>query len=215
MTREHWRVTDAQFERSAPTRAVLPPEGLPEFAVAGRSNVGKSSLINACTHKGALARVSRSPGRTQLLNAFTWILRGPEVDALEVRCVDLPGYGFAKVSRDVRDGFADMVEDYLERRESLRAALLLVDCRREFDERDRALVEFLAGRPGLEPVRVMLVGTKSDKLGAAERGLWVNRTAEQAGIPRRDVYLTSTHADLGMEGRGGLLDGLAAALQQA
>ena len=211
MTHEHWRVTEALFERSAPTRAALPAEGLAEFAVAGRSNVGKSSLINACTNSTALARVSRSPGRTQLLNAFTWKLRGPQDTSLEARCVDLPGYGFAKISRDVRDGFADMVEDYLLRRASLRVALLLIDCRREFDERDRALVEFLAARP--VAVRVVLVGTKADKLGAATRGLWVEQTADAAGIARRDVFLTSTHASLGLFGPRSLLDTLASSLQ--
>jgi GTP-binding protein len=211
MTREHWRVTEALFERSAPTRAALPAEGLPEFAVAGRSNVGKSSLINALTNSSALARVSRSPGRTQLLNAFTWKLRGPEDAALEARCVDLPGYGFAKVSRDVRESFAEMVEDYLLRRASLRLALLLIDARREFDERDRALVEFLASRPAA--VRVMVVGTKADKLGAAARGLWVQQTADAAGIARRDVFLTSTHASIGLFGPRGVLDTIAATLQ--
>lgn len=213
MTREHWRVTEALFERSAPTRAALPAEDAPEFAVAGRSNVGKSSLINACTNSTALARVSRSPGRTQLLNSFLWKLRGPDGAALGLRCVDLPGYGFAKVSRDVRDGFAEMVEDYLLHRRALAVALLLVDCRREFDERDRALVEFLAARPALAPVRVVLVGTKADKLGAAERGLWAARAGDAAGIARRDVFLTSTHATLGISGPRSLLDGLAGMLR--
>ena len=213
MTSEHWRVIEAQFERSAPTRMAMPPEGLPEFAVSGRSNVGKSSFINSCTNSTALARVSRSPGRTQLLNAFTWKLRGPNEGAFEARCVDLPGYGFAKVSRNVRESFAEMVEDYLLRRNSLAVALLLVDCRREFDERDRALVEFLAVRPGLEPVQVLLVGTKADKLGAAERGLWTERTADMAGIARRDVFLTSTHAQIGISGPRTVLERLAETLR--
>lgn len=190
----------------------LPVDDMPEFAVSGRSNVGKSSLINSATNTRALARVSRSPGRTALLNAFVWSVRRGEEPATDVRCVDLPGYGFAKVARDVRDGFAGMVEDYLLRRDRLRVVLLLVDCRRDVDDRDHALVEFLASARRTTPIRVLVVGTKADKLGASERGLWIDKTAASSGLARRDIHLTSTLAGLGITGPRGLLDGLMSAL---
>jgi GTP-binding protein len=213
MSRDSWRVIDAQFERSAPTRADLPDDGLPELAVAGRSNVGKSSLINACTNATGLARVSRSPGRTQLLNSFTWTCRAAPDETFVLRCVDLPGYGFAKVSRHVREGFAKMVEDYLLERPTLAALALLVDCRRPLDDRDQGLIEFLASRGGLAPVRVIVVGTKADKLGASERGVWIQRTAEEAGLAQRDVLLTSTLTPLGIAGPRGLVDRLVGMLR--
>lgn len=213
MAREHWRVIDAQFERSAPSRAELPDDGMPELAVAGRSNVGKSSLINACTNATGLARVSRSPGRTQLLNAFTWKCRAAADETFSLRCVDLPGYGFAKVSRNVREGFAKMVEDYLLERPTLAVLLLLVDCRRPLDERDEGLVEFVGARGDLAPVRVVVVGTKADKLGASERGLWVKRTADETGLAQRDVLLTSTLTPMGIDGPRGLVDKLVGMLR--
>jgi len=212
MSREHWRVIDAEFERSAPAKKDLPEDDMPEVAVAGRSNVGKSSLINACTNATGLARVSRSPGRTQLLNSFKWTCRAAPDETFALRCVDLPGYGFAKVSRHVRAGFAKMVEDYLLERPTLGLLLLLVDCRRPLDDRDQGLVEFLSSRGELAPVRVLVVGTKADKLGASERGLWVKRTAEEAGLTQRDVLLTSTQAPMGIAGPRGLVDRLVGTL---
>lgn len=215
MSDGQWRVTNARFEESAAKRMTLPVDDMPEFAVSGRSNVGKSSLINSTTNTRALARVSRSPGRTALLNAFIWSLRRADEPITDIRCVDLPGYGFAKVPRDVRDGFANMVEDYLLRRDRLRVVLLLVDCRREVDDRDHALVEFLGSARRDEPIRVLLVGTKADKLGAAERGLWIAKTAESSGLQRRDIFLTSTLAGLGITGPRSLLEGLMSALMPA
>lgn len=198
-----WQVVDASFELSAPKLADCPAGDLYEIAVAGRSNVGKSSLLNAFTQRTGLARVSRTPGRTRLLNFFRVRLRGPEQRFVELRWVDLPGYGFAKARRDVRDAFAPMIEGYLREREALRGMLVLIDARRGPLDGDLELLEFCAS---IELPCLVCV-TKCDKLGASERGLLPRRFADALGIDARDVLLTSATSGLGLTvaERGGTL----------
>ena len=203
---------DAQFELSAPSVDLCPPADLAEIAVAGRSNVGKSSLLNCFARRTGLARVSRTPGRTRLLNFFRLRLRGPERagqgQEVELRWVDLPGYGFAKARREVRDTFGPMIETYLREREALRALVVLIDARRGPVDDDRALFEFCAA---IE-LPCLVCATKCDKLGASERGLLPRQFAEALGIDPRDVLLTSASSGLGLtvgDRRGGLGDVLA------
>lgn len=203
-----WQVINAGFELSAPGLAQCPPPTLPEIAVAGRSNVGKSSLLNAFTRQTGLARVSKTPGRTRLLNFFQLRLRGPATRTLELRWVDLPGYGFAKARREVRDSFGPMIEGYLRERENLRALLVLLDARRGPLDGDFELLEFCAS---IE-LPCLVCATKSDKLGASERGLLPRQFAAALGIDARDVLLTSASSGLGLTVRdrgGGLGDELA------
>ncbi|MBX7083996.1 MAG: hypothetical protein K1X88_32610, partial [Nannocystaceae bacterium] len=121
-----------------------------------------------------------------------------------LRCIDLPGYGFARVTAAVRDGFAPMVEDYLLSRATLKLVLVLVDCRREVDDRDQSLLEFLAARK----LAALVVGTKADKLGAAARGVWVARASAAAALPRGAVLLTAARTGLGIDGPRSLLDAI-------
>jgi GTP-binding protein len=203
-----WQVVDAGFELSAPGLADCPEPTLGEIAVAGRSNVGKSSLLNAFTRHTGLARVSRTPGRTRLLNFFHVRLRGPSNHEVELRWVDLPGYGFAKARRDVRDTFGPMIEGYLREREVLRGLLVLIDARRGPLEGDLELLEFCAATE----LPCLICATKCDKLGASERGLIPRRFAEALGIDPRDVLLTSASSGLGLtvaDRGGGLGDELA------
>ena len=146
-----------EFEGSFPTVRKMPGQTVPEIAFAGRSNVGKSSCINALLNRRKLARVSQSPGRTRLLNVFT-------VDET-IRFVDLPGYGFARVPLKVRESWGPMVSGYLQQREALALLVLLLDLRREPSPEDRMLASWLAARQ----VPVLVVLTKSDKVSRNQR----------------------------------------------
>jgi GTP-binding protein len=134
-----------------------PSFSLPEFAFAGRSNVGKSSLINRLTRSPGLARTSSTPGRTQQINFFLL----PE----RMVFADLPGYGFARVPEEVRATWKPLIEAYLDRRETLRAVVLILDARRGLREEDALLLEF-ARDHGREAV---VVANKIDKLKQGER----------------------------------------------
>jgi GTP-binding protein len=165
--KDETRVVDARFVAGAVDAASLPAPTLLEVAFAGRSNVGKSSLLNAMMQRKSLARTSNTPGCTRQLNVF-------EVrcaDGLAVHFVDLPGYGWARRSKAERGQWQDMIEGYLRRRVGLRAVVVLVDVRRGVEEEERELVEFLAeAREARGPaLDVVLVATKIDKLGAAGR----------------------------------------------
>lgn len=202
-----WQVVQAEFETSAADLGGCPAGNLLEIAIAGRSNVGKSSLLNAFTRRTGLARVSKTPGRTRLLNFFRLRLRGPGPDDIELRCVDLPGYGFAKARRDVRDAFGPMIEGYLRGRTPLRGLLVLVDSRHGPVDFDFELFEFCAS---IE-LPCMLLATKADKLGASERGLLPKQFAARVGCDPRDVLVTSAESGLGLtwvDRRGGLSDEL-------
>jgi len=143
---------DARFIMSANQRNQFPEDSGTEVAVAGRSNAGKSSAINVIVNRRQFARTSKTPGRTQMVNFFS--LREGQ------RLVDLPGYGFARVSGQVRQHWGRLLGDYFEARRSLRGLLLIVDIRRELTDYDRQMMAY-AGDVGL-PVHILL--TKADKL---------------------------------------------------
>lgn len=203
-----WRVVEARFELSAPDVGHMPADDLPEIAVGGRSNVGKSSLLNAFSGRTGLARVSRTPGRTRLLNTFIVDLMGPGRVRHRLRWVDLPGYGFAAAAKSVRHGFGPMVEGYLGERANLRGLVLLVDIRRDLRDGEFGMLHHLSAR-GLP---TLLCVTKCDKLGAAKRGTVARRLAEQVGVDRRDILMTSSLTGEGLGDdprRGGLARDLA------
>ena len=135
-----------------------PSPGPPEIAFAGRSNVGKSSLLNLLTNRKRLARVSGSPGKTQTINFYT-------INDDEFRIVDLPGYGYARVSKSVSAKWGAMVERYLEARENLKAVCILVDIRHDPTEQDRQLMEYL----DFHGIPVQIVATKADKVSSNGR----------------------------------------------
>ena len=142
----------ARFLTSAPTLAHCPPDSGMEVAFAGRSNAGKSSCINALARQKQLARASKTPGRTQLINFF-------ELDGIR-RLVDLPGYGYAKVAHDMKDEWQKHLGTYLQKRGSLRGLVLLMDIRHPLTEFDRNMLAWAGARH----LAVHCVLTKCDKL---------------------------------------------------
>ncbi len=152
---------EAQFIKSANAATQFVPDTGAEVAVAGRSNSGKSSAINVIVNRRQFARTSKTPGRTQLVNFFSL--------SNDRRLVDLPGYGFARVSGQKRDHWRNLIADYFESRQSLRGLFMIVDIRRQLTEFDRQMLSF-AELVAL-PTHVLL--TKSDKLkrGQAAKAL--------------------------------------------
>ncbi|MBA3454382.1 MAG: YihA family ribosome biogenesis GTP-binding protein [Deltaproteobacteria bacterium] len=162
------------FVISAAAPSDFPPPTLPEIAVVGRSNVGKSSLINSLTGHDGLARTSRTPGRTRLINWF-------EIEAQPTfHLVDLPGYGYAAVDSKTRASWKPLIETYLSSRETLAGVLLLVDIRRGAEDEELDFVPWLAQRE--TPIVVAL--TKADKLPKNKRMLEVSKQKKTLGLTR-------------------------------
>jgi GTP-binding protein len=151
------RIMDAAFLKSAFQESQYPPPDKTEVAFAGRSNVGKSSLLNTLVNRKNLARTSSTPGRTQALNFFRVNDR--------FTFVDLPGYGYARVSLEVKRAWRRMVETYLRHRPNLKAVVVIVDIRRGLEKEERELIQWLSR----EGKNVVLVLTKIDKLSRRDR----------------------------------------------
>jgi len=186
------RYRDAHFLTSAARLAQCPPDTGWEAAFAGRSNAGKSSAINSLTNNKKLAKTSRTPGRTQLINFF-------ELSDSQ-RLVDLPGYGFAKVPRSVQQEWTRLMEDYLQKRQCLRGLVLLMDVRHPLQPLDEQLLAW--GAAAAMPVHVLL--TKADKLkrGAATTALLqvrarLDKHPGQASAQLFSALKHEGHAELG------------------
>ena len=151
------KVLSAEFVKSATKPSEYPPGNLPEVAIAGKSNVGKSSLINTLVSRKNLAKTSSQPGRTQTLNFFR--VNG------DLSLVDLPGYGFAKAPLEVRRAWKPMVETYFQTREAVRLVILILDSRRGMSPEDSTLLDWL----DYHEIPALIVLTKADKLSQFER----------------------------------------------
>lgn len=180
------KILSAEIVASAVDPAGWPPQDLPEVAVMGRSNVGKSSLLNRMVARRQLARTSSTPGKTRLLHFYEVALPGARL-----RLVDLPGYGYAKVSKQERRRWRSMIEAYLGERESLRAALLLQDARRVPGEEEVDLMAWLAERQ----VPTVVAMTKVDKLKAKEKVKQLR--AVEAALPVQADWRIQTSAKTG------------------
>jgi GTP-binding protein len=169
------RIVETHQVSSARSLDRLPEESLPEVAFAGRSNVGKSSLLNALAGRRRLFEVSKVPGRTRTIIHAEARLD----DGARIFLVDLPGYGYAKVSKEAKRAWARLVEGYLEQRATLQLLVLLVDPRRGLAQEEENLIAFLAqlGLPG------MLAATKIDRLAKSKRHLELDKLKKQSGVP--------------------------------
>ena len=180
-------ITSAEFIKSAVKPSQYPPADLPEIAFAGRSNVGKSSLINKLLNRRRLVKTSSTPGRTQLINFFS-------INE-NFTFVDLPGFGYAKVPQHIRKTWGPMVETYLSSRKTLKGVVLIMDIRRIPREGERDLINWL----NHYRLSSILVLTKIDKLSKTKQGKQRKENAEALSLEDSDFILFSAKSGFGKE----------------
>ena len=171
------KVTNAEIVISAVSKKQYPGDRLPEIALAGRSNVGKSSFINKMINRKSLARTSSKPGKTQTLNFY----KINEVFYF----VDVPGYGYAKVSKKEREAWGRMMEEYFAERENLKAAVLVVDIRHDPTADDLQMYDFLK----FYQLPVLVIATKLDKVAKNKRVRHLKRAAQVLNLEEEDAII--------------------------
>jgi len=177
-------IKKAEYMKGATTEEHFPAEGIPEIMVAGRSNVGKSSFINSFTNYKALAKTSGKPGKTQVLNFFNINDK--------MRIVDVPGYGYAKVSKTIREAFGQMIEGYMSVRESLILGILLVDFRHEPSKEDIAMY----GLYQYYEIPTLVICTKKDKVNRSQHEMQEQMIRKALEMDEDEVlilYSSETH----------------------
>lgn len=189
-------IKTADFVTSAVKPSQYPEAELPEIAFAGRSNVGKSSLINCLVNRRHLVKTSSTPGRTQLVNFF-------DVNS-QFTFVDLPGYGYAKVPAHIRKTWGPMIETYLSTRETLKGVVVLLDMRRKPGQEEQDLMEWL----GYHEVPAVIVLTKADKFSKTKRKNQVKKITEELGIEEESLIQFSSKTRLGKEKLWAIIEGL-------
>ncbi|QXE00591.1 MULTISPECIES: ribosome biogenesis GTP-binding protein YihA/YsxC [Terribacillus] len=188
------KVTEAEIVISAVSKKQYPETHMPEIALAGRSNVGKSSFINKMINRKNLVRTSQKPGKTQTLNFYKINER--------FHFVDVPGYGYAKVSKRERNAWGRMLEEYFTERENLKAVVLLVDIRHKPTKDDVTMYDFLKHYE----LPVVVVATKLDKIPKGKRVQHIKRAADELQLEQEDIILPfSSETGEGKEEAWGVL----------
>lgn len=179
------KINNADLEKVAVEEKQYPKENLPEFAFAGRSNVGKSSFINAMLNRKNLARTSSTPGKTRTINFY-------KVND-DLRLVDLPGYGYAKIAKSEKEKWAGIINRYLENRENLLETILLVDIRHEPTALDKQMYDYILGS-GFSGI---VIATKKDKIKRSQVDKQISLIAKKLGVEHREniIPFSSTKKD--------------------
>ena len=196
---EEITIIKSEYVTSAVSKKTCPEEILPEIVFVGRSNVGKSSLINSLVRRKNLARTSGTPGKTQTINFFRVELKTPDDARREFYLVDLPGYGYAKTSKSNRKLWAKFIDEYLSNRRDIKFVCQLIDMRHPPMESDlnsfASLVE--------KNLPVLVIATKSDKLGKTERQKHLDAIKNSLGVDAESIL---PYSSVKNEGRSELLD---------
>ena len=185
-------IKNVELEKVIGPTSKLPDNSLPEVAFAGKSNVGKSSLINTLMNRKSLARTSSEPGKTQTINFYN--ING------EMYFVDLPGYGYAKVSEAEKKRWGKMIEDYLNSSEMLRVVFLLIDIRHKPSANDKQMYEWIE-YVGFEPV---IIATKSDKIKRSQLEKHIKMIRDELGASEETIIVP--FSALNKSGRDTILD---------
>jgi GTP-binding protein len=195
------RVLEATFVTTAVDKQGYPAPDRPEIAFVGRSNVGKSSMINALTGRKKLVRVSNTPGRTRTLNFFDVVLEGRGGGTRSVRLADLPGYGFAKASKTERKAWKKMISEYLESRASLKVVVSIIDAEVGPTPDDFQTLDYLAEGKA----RILVAATKIDRLPKAKRKPRIQELTLALELPEGAVLPFSATEGLGVSETWGAL----------
>lgn len=188
------RILSAEFVTTATKADEYPPQLIPEVAFVGRSNVGKSSMINTLAHRRKLVRVSNTPGRTRTLNFFDVQLEH-RAKTRTVRLCDLPGYGFAKVSKAERQVWDRMISEYLSNRHTLKIVVTIIDGEIGPTPDDLEMFDFLQDKPP----RILVVATKMDRIGKAARNPRLMTIGSQLELPANSLVGFSAVEPIGHE----------------
>ena len=190
------RFVQSFFVKSAVEPADYPASAYPEFAFAGRSNVGKSTLINLITDHHGLAKTSGTPGKTRLLNFFLIRYKIDDSEAPGfLQLTDLPGYGFAEVSQNEQEKWRKMVSKYFEQRPQLKSIVVLVDIRHSADKKDILMLEMLR----LRNIDHCVVATKSDKIPKTKIAKTIQTLGKELGLKQEPIFAVSALNNTGFE----------------
>ncbi len=181
-------IKSAEFVTSVANSDKILKDNIPEIAIAGKSNVGKSSFINFLVNNGKLAKTSKLPGRTRLINYFS-------VNKGQLMLVDLPGYGFAKVSFDEKKKWGDLIEGYLQNSPNIKNLFLLVDIRHEPTEDDKLMFNYLYHYN----ISYTIIATKADKLSRAQQDRRRQEIANSLKVGKENIYVVSSLKKTGKE----------------